>query len=943
MTEPKDKGAHFFRCDFQVHTPRDLRWSGAHAVTPEERDAYAREMIRACRTKGLGAIAISDHHDFAFFPYVRNAARGERGEGGEAVPPAEQVVIFPGIELTLSAPSCQALLLLDADFPDNLLQSVLTVLAIAPASHADKHHAAVHRIPADVVNGLRDLYQKLNNHEYLRGRFIVLPNVSDGGNRTLLRSGFADFYRTMPCVGGYIDGPLSKLGSGNQSILCGQNLEYGSKSIALFQTSDNRRRDHADLGAHTTWVKWATPTAEALRQACLAQDSRISQEPPKLPAIVIQSIHVSNSDFLGPVDLYFNPQYTALIGSRGTGKSTILEYLRWGLCDEHDVDPDESDTESIGVRQQRLIDNTLKKYSATVEVRFELNEVPHLVRRRSGSGEMLLRIGDSELQPCTKEDIRTLLPIEAYSQKQLSRVGYRIDDLNRFVRSGIKTELDSIDSEIRSLNAKSRQVYSQLRQKQTLESALREDRLSINSLSQQAQSIRESLSGLSPEHKQVIGEQPIYLEAELLVSQWGREVHEVRSAILALTRRLSATPSAPKSPMDDHPEKESLSKLQSIIQSRVVALSQLAKKLTEIVDGVVDTEGQFIGDYALAHQSWVRAKERFDQEYQAAKSAASAQEAQLKSLTELDQKIRTIRQRISVAENEIGTLGDLDAIFRDLRNDWRKLHRRKGDLFAQQCAKLTELSDGVIKATTRRGANTAALDEQMKSITKGSGLRAQKIEVMMLSINTSSDSVGLWDSFLDEMERLAHHSPGDQNSQRPESPNLIACGFTDGDLSKLAEKLTPETWLELALASLDDQTTFEYRTKDQEYIPFENASAGQQATALLMTLLNQPGPPLVIDQPEDDLDNQVIFDIVKRIWKAKTRRQLIFSSHNANLVVNGDAELVVWCDYRVAGDYSRGRIADEGAIDLPNVRETIKTVMEGGERAFKLRLDKYGF
>jgi type III restriction enzyme len=87
----------------------------------------------------------------------------------------------------------------------------------------------------------------------------------------------------------------------------------------------------------------------------------------------------------------------------------------------------------------------------------------------------------------------------------------------------------------------------------------------------------------------------------------------------------------------------------------------------------------------------------------------------------------------------------------------------------------------------------------------------------------------------------------------------------------------------------------------------------------------------------------VIFEIVKRVWKAKTRRQLIFSSHNANLVVNGDAELVVWCDYRVAGDFSRGRIANEGAIDMPSIRETIKTVMEGGDKAFKLRLDKYGF
>jgi hypothetical protein len=82
---------------------------------------------------------------------------------------------------------------------------------------------------------------------------------------------------------------------------------------------------------------------------------------------------------------------------------------------------------------------------------------------------------------------------------------------------------------------------------------------------------------------------------------------------------------------------------------------------------------------------------------------------------------------------------------------------------------------------------------------------------------------------------------------------------------------------------------------------------------------------------------------LRQVWKAKQNRQLIFASHNANLVVNGDAELVAWCEHRTAGDQSRGTIAGEGAIDVPNVREAIKAIMEGGEAAFNLRREKYGF
>src|SRR5437762_2230145 len=93
------------------------------------------------------------------------------------------------------------------------------------------------------------------------------------------------FYKTMPCVGGFTDGAVSKFGKGALDIVTGKDRNYGFKSIGLFQTSDNRKRDHSDLGKHTTWVKWSEPTAEALRQACLAKESRLSQGEPNLPEI----------------------------------------------------------------------------------------------------------------------------------------------------------------------------------------------------------------------------------------------------------------------------------------------------------------------------------------------------------------------------------------------------------------------------------------------------------------------------------------------------------------------------------------------------------------------------------------------------------------------------------------------------------------------------------
>jgi len=211
-------------------------------------------------------------------------------------------------------------------------------------------------------------------------------------------------------------------------------------------------------------------------------------------------------------------------------------------------------------------------------------------------------------------------------------------------------------------------------------------------------------------------------------------------------------------------------------------------------------------------------------------------------------------------------------------------------------------------------------------------------------ISTGDNPQARWSKIIDDLEALATFDPDDEgNDRRPETEALLTLGLAPGDLDRISRKLSTDQWLSLSVVDIRSEPVFEYRSRENDYIPFKNASAGQQATALLKTLLNEPGSPLLIDQPEEDLDNPVMQEIVEQIWSAKQKRQIIFVSHNANLVVNGDAELVAWCDYRKAGDQSGGKIAGEGAIDVPDVRDAIKRIMEGGEAAFNLRKEKYGF
>ena len=186
-----DKGAHFFRCDFQVHTPRDIRWTGKERIIDDDRRAYAAELVQACRTRGLQGIAVTDHHDMLFADYVRRAAADETDDQGQPLPKERHLVVFPGMELTLGVP-CQAIIIFDAEFPTDLFSLAMTALTITPSGATESRTAQVNRLAH--INSLRQLKDEIDKHTYLKDRYIVLPNVTNEGKSSLLRSGFPGKY-----------------------------------------------------------------------------------------------------------------------------------------------------------------------------------------------------------------------------------------------------------------------------------------------------------------------------------------------------------------------------------------------------------------------------------------------------------------------------------------------------------------------------------------------------------------------------------------------------------------------------------------------------------------------------------------------------------------------------------------------------------------------------
>ena len=153
--------------------------------------------------------------------------------------------------------------------------------------------------------------------------------------------------------------------------------------------------------------------------------------------------------------------------------------------------------------------------------------------------------------------------------------------------------------------------------------------------------------------------------------------------------------------------------------------------------------------------------------------------------------------------------------------------------------------------------------------------------------------------------------------EKPEFADHIRCWFPEDDLS------------------------IEYsRGGDgSDWSSITQGSQGQRSAALLAFLLAFGDEPLILDQPEDDLDNHLIYElIVRQIRENKHRRQLIIVTHNPNVVVNGDAEMVHALDFRTG----QCKVVESGALQQPRVREEICRVMEGGREALSRRWARLG-
>jgi chromosome segregation protein len=963
---PKNKGASFHKCDFQVHTLRDAGWQGPfHPIN--DRDNFARALVSDCRRKGIHAIAITDHHDLCLWRSISNAAQTEQKPDNSLYPEDERLVVFPGVELTLSSPSCQILLILDSDLPDATLAHIWGALGVIPSAETEPKTTQTVALSIDhTIKRIDEALSQIrlnpdetdpNKFRFLGGKFILLPNVKVGGHRTLLRPGNHTAYATMPFVGGYIEAcDYSSLGVGDRNVLEGKVQAYGHKSVGVFQTSDCRAAQNTGVGAQQiveftnlgqwpTWVKWALPSTEALRQACLAKQSRISHAEPVYPLLQIVGVKVSDSLFLGTIELGLSPQFNAFIGGRGTGKSSLLEYIRWALCDDPGAVSDLVELPNFQKRRKALVDDTLKPSAAKVTVFYKKNEVIYQIERTITAQDDTVVVTDPSgvSQQMSPAQVRREFPLVSYAQKQLSCVGTLPDEINRLITDPVKERLAQVEDRIENA------ILPQLKEQRVrelrlanLNAQLTDAASSIKGKKEQVQALQKQLQALSPQQQTIISSHEILTQQDHLVTR-AAELPGKLAEILQQTRnQVNATGEI--TPPADLPN---VAEVQTVASSANTYMRKILAELDALINEAnsgswLDAAGRQVLE--KLQKAYVDYKQQYDE----CVKASSKNQKQLDEMQNLNKQISDLESKQGTFEAERNALkAVLDSLAGKPWADLIATVRERADILQEQCRIIGDQAQHEFKPDVAFCGDDRPVQKAVDALVQGKNVRGsdEKVGALAQAVANATHPIEKWREVMAELDTLLTSK---ETSTLPSTPLLTNADFTSTNLESLRNGVTQDELEQIRFLNIKDRIVFSFRLGKKpdgsdNYVPFNTASPGQQATCLLRTLLAQSGAPLLIDQPEEDLDNEQIHVLSERISETKHNRQLLFVSHNANIVVNGDAELVACYAYRDPNDNTRGKIDPVGSIDCKPVRETITSVMEGGRRAFELRKQKYGF
>ena len=913
-------GAKWWSADIHTHTPASMDYGKGPDRETLRKTTPKQWLLDFMRAK-IDCVAVTDHNTGAWIDPLKAALQSleeERPEGYRSL------VLFPGVEITMNG-GAHMLAILDPTKRGSDIESLLGDVGF-PSAKRGTSDAVSRASPQEVARTIR-------THDGL-----AVPAHTD------LEKGI------FGCLGGVTlrdllaDNNLAAIELVDPTFAKPDIYEQSRLDLAEVIGSDCHRRSGAANqrypGGRFTWVKMGPPALDALRLALMdgcpfsVQRHDSVTDPNEVSHVAIQGVDIHDARYAGhgkPLQVRFSPWMSALIGGRGTGKSTVIEMLRLCLRRDGEVPDDlrrEFDNFATvpGGRDQRgaLAEQTMAVASFVKDgVRFRVSW------RQNGEGPAIEQADDGNQWTPSPGDIADRFPVRILSQKQVFALAGDPDALLRLIDDAPQVNRRSWDAKWNETTARYLRLRSQTRE---LAAQLADrDRLE----GQLADVERQLAVFEEGGHRDLLVRyQRFARQRQILLDR----AQELETGILLLRRTAedvapSDVPNTEFDSPESSPDREALTLLASAATKQKEASIAVHENATDLAT----FREQWAG--AVRASEWSLKRRETAEQYEALV-------ARLRSEGVSDPgAYGSLVQKRRLLESQLADLGAIEGRRQALEAEAGRVLADLGEHRQQ----LTETRIAFL--TTVLGGNDFV---RIDVVPFGEGARAAERsfrECLAREDRAFSDAILNDDGSAGLLVEL-YTGVSDEATQRSAQirskiedlrEKLVA--IREGSANKRGQKrlgdylrkMRPEQIDRINFWWPEDGLRMQYRQGTTgKFVPLTQGSPGQKSAAVLAFLLSYGSEPILLDQPEDDLDNHLIYDlIVRQLRQNKTRRQVIVATHNPNIVVNGDAEQVIAMDHQ-AGQCMVA-LDGTGSLSEMGVRDEVCRVMEGGRRAFERR------
>ncbi len=873
-------GARFYRCALQVNP---FEYSVRHSKSSEfaSEDEYNAAMVAKAVVSGVEVVAVTDH--FRVSGSVSLIAAFEKAG----------IVVFPGFE----ANSSEGIHLLCL-FPPG-----------TPIADLERHIGACSIVDttAESPQSSKSVEQLMEQVNALGGLSIAAHISSAAGLlATLSGQSRARAWKSEYLAAAALPGAPNEAPQSHRDII--RNKDQAAKRVrplCIINANDVSRPEAFEDPRSTSLIKMTSVSIEGLRQGFLDWESRVRLNSDEEDGEHNEIIAVAwEGGLLDGQSLRLSSGLNVLVGGRGAGKSTLIESLRYAF----DLMPKGQEA----IRSHQSIAKSVLGTGSTVSV---------LLRSPRPSPEYYLTERIYGQRPTVRDQSGNVLTdvapvdlignIEIFGQHEISELTRHPDKLAEILRrfTGPATDTSGQRAGFRDRLERSRSaILAELTEIGRIDDALAA-----------LPALRENLKRFAAAGLETKLAEKTSIDTEARVFEAAEEaadgLDDTGTLLMPSEDRPSLLP-----PDTDLPNRALLESLDGILteldRAKMRAAAYL-KAVGERASARID----------IVKAAWQPLETAANERYLSTVKELEAEGHDPKRFVAIKGQVEALKPREADRDKRMDTLRKLQELRKGLLVEWEQFKAKDFRELEQAARKVSKRLANRVRVRVRQNNDLGDLETVLRA--RITGNINQPLERLR-----ARDSLGMSDF-------AEHIRQGAQALARE-------YGFSQLGAEKVAEGGSALA-LEVEECELPAEAIVELNVgagTSPNWKALEDLSTGQKATAVLLLLLLESDAPLIVDQPEDDLDNRFIADsIVPAMRIEKRRRQFIFSSHNANIPVLGDAEQIVGLTPVVDGGLERTILEDElcGSIDVGTIKELVKDVLEGGQKAFTTRRDKYGF